>query len=101
MIVYISGKITGDPGYKKKFAAAEKYLKAQGHIVLNPAILPSGLDYEAYLTIDLAMIDAADAVAVIPGWTDSEGSRRECTYAERIGKPVGIIAEWADEYEDD
>ena len=31
------GKITGDPGYRDKFAAAEIQLGWQGHTVLNPA----------------------------------------------------------------
>ena len=40
MKVYIAGKITGDPGYRDKFAAAEIQLGWQGHTVLNPAELP-------------------------------------------------------------
>lgn len=31
MKVYIAGKITGDPGYRDKFAAAEIQLGWQGH----------------------------------------------------------------------
>ena len=42
MKVYIAGKITGDPGYRDKFAAAEIQLGWQGHTVLNPAELPGG-----------------------------------------------------------
>lgn len=40
--IYIAGKITGDLNYKKKFAKAEKELKALGFAVMNLAILPGG-----------------------------------------------------------
>ena len=43
MKVYIAGKITGDPGYRDKLAAAEIQLGWQGHAVLNPAELPGGM----------------------------------------------------------
>jgi hypothetical protein len=43
MKVYIAGKITGDPHYRAKVAAAELGLKAFGHTVMNPAILPEGV----------------------------------------------------------
>lgn len=38
--VYIAGKITGDPEYKRKFLSAHMEQKNEGHIVLNPAHLP-------------------------------------------------------------
>ena len=38
--VYIAGKITGDAGYREKFAAAERKLRGEGYIVLSPAVLP-------------------------------------------------------------
>ena len=40
--VYIAGKITGDPEYKRKFLSAHMEQKNEGHIVLNPAHLPRG-----------------------------------------------------------
>ena len=56
MKIYIAGKITGDPGYRDKFAAVEIQLFWQGHTVLNPAELPRGMsreDYRRILLIDL------------------------------------------------
>ena len=49
--IYIAGKITGDKRYKAKFAAAEKNLQAAGHVVLNPATLPAGLEQADYMRI--------------------------------------------------
>ena len=68
MKIYIAGKITGDPGYRDKFAAAEIQLGWQGHTVLNPAELPSGMSREDYMRICFAMIDVADAVVFLPDW---------------------------------
>ena len=86
MKVYIAGKITGDPGYRDKFAAAEIQLGWQGHAVLNPAELPGGMSREDYMRICFAMIDVADAVVFLPDAKDSAGARLEracCEYIEK------------------
>ena len=38
--IYLSGKISGDPDFKEKFALKEKELTEQGHLVFNPALHP-------------------------------------------------------------
>ena len=86
MKVYIAGKITGDPGYREKFAAAEIQLGGQGHTVLNPAELPGGMSREDYMRICFAMIDVADAVVFLPDAAESEGARLEMAYCEYIEK---------------
>lgn len=43
MKIYIAGKITGDENYREKFAKAQAELEKDGHIVLNPSVLPEGL----------------------------------------------------------
>jgi hypothetical protein len=68
MIIYLAGKITGNPEYRKQFAAAKAELKAEGHIVLNPAELPEGMSPAAYMRICFAMIDTADELRALPGW---------------------------------
>lgn len=67
MIIYLAGKITGNPEYRKQFAAAKAELKAEGHIVLNPAELPEGMSPAAYMRICFAMIDTADELRALPG----------------------------------
>ena len=86
MKVYIAGKITGDPGYRDKFAAAEIQLGWQGHTVLNPAELPEGMSREDYMRICFAMIDVADAVVFLPDAAESAGARLEMAYCDYIGK---------------
>ena len=79
MKIYIAGKITGDPGYRDKFAAAEIQLGWQWHTVLNPAELPEGMAPADYMRICFAMIDVADA-------KDSAGAKLEMAYCNYIGK---------------
>lgn len=88
MKVYIAGKITGDPGYRDKFAAAEIQLGWRGHTVLNPAELPGGMSREDYMRICFAMIDVADAVVFLPDAKDSAGARLERAYCEYIEKEM-------------
>ena len=85
MIVYIAGKIEGDPNYKKKFMEAEEELKARGHIVLNPAKLPQGMSKEKYMPICLAMLSQADIIALLPDWAISPGTVVEMHYANYQG----------------
>ena len=96
MIVYIAGKIAGDPDYRDKFAAAAAELERAGHIVLNPAVLPAGLTDAAYMHITLAMIDAADLVALLPDWQYSPGARLEYDYCGYAGKPYRVLREVPD-----
>ena len=88
MIVYLAGKITGNPEYRKQCAAAKAELEAEGHIVLNPAELPEGMSPDAYMRICFAMIDTADWICGVGEWIDSRGARIEMSYADYIGKPI-------------
>lgn len=94
MKIYIAGKITGDKRYKAKFAAAAKNLQAAGHVVLNPATLPAGLEQEDYMRICLAMLDSADQVTFLPDYQESAGactwSRKEVSAGEQgTNEPAG------------
>lgn len=95
MIVYIAGKITGEPNYKAVFDEAEERLKEEGCIVLNPASLPAGMPSECYMPICLAMLQQADAIYTIRGWERSPGANIEKAFAEYQGKI------WRDEVDED
>lgn len=84
--IFISGKITGDPDYKAKFAAAADFYKKNGYTVLNPAVLPGGMLSADYMRICFAMIDTADAVAFLPDFKQSAGAELEhayCCYTDK------------------
>lgn len=87
-VVYISGPITGVDKYWEAFERAEDDLTALGYIPLSPARLPTGMTNAQYMQICTGMIDAADAVLLLPGWNNSHGAAVEYRYAEYIEKPV-------------
>lgn len=86
MKVYIAGKITGNENYKAEFAEAEEKLRELGHIPLNPAVLPEGLEKADYMRICLAMLDSADAIAPLLSWTRSDGAAIEMSLARYTDK---------------
>lgn len=90
MKVFISGPITHDPNYKEHFAKAEEYLRKKGDIPLNPAIFPGGLTTNEYMSLGLKMIDIADAVYMLYGWSDSRGANIEYNYAQYCGKIISF-----------
>lgn len=90
MTLYISGKITGDKHYKRKFAKAKARLLKKGFDVISPADI-SGykfLTYEEFLHIDYALIDVCDGVFMLSDWMDSNGARLERNYAKCRNKEI-------------
>lgn len=89
MKVYISGKMTGLPDLgRRHFALTTQTLQECGNIVLNPGVLPAGLERGDYMPICLAMIDAADTIYMLHNYEDSEGAKLELAYALYRGKRV-------------
>lgn len=92
MKIYIAGKISGDPDYKRKFFATQKLLEKSGHTVLTPAMLPEGMDKEEYMRICFSMIDVSDIVMFLEDWKESPGARLEHSYCEYIEKAVAYFS---------
>lgn len=92
MKIYIAGKITGDPNYREKFERVADLLRTEGHIVLNPAEMPQGMEPADYMRICFAMIDVADAVVFQPGWSNSKGASLEYDYCQYTGKQIMYYA---------
>lgn len=93
-VIYISGPITGVPNYGEAFEQVEDDLASLGYAVLSPAKLPQGMSNEQYMKICLAMLDSADGVFFLPGWTKSKGAMLEWAYCQYVGKTHGTTVEF-------
>ena len=93
MKIYIAGKITGDRKYRAKFREAAKNMEALGHVVLNPAILPAGLEEQDYMQITLAMLNAADLAVFLPDYQESAGAMIEWAWCKRTGKGCALYSD--------
>ena len=86
--LYLSGRITGDTEYKKKFAFAREFYEDQGYIVLDPSVLPCGMSNADYARICFAMMDSADEAAFLPGYASSSGAMTEHEYCQYVKRPT-------------
>ncbi|EGZ4374626.1 DUF4406 domain-containing protein [Salmonella enterica subsp. enterica serovar Lexington] len=85
-VVFIAGPMTGYHNYNRdEFNAEARMLEDRGFTVLNPAILPDGLQHSEYLNITLAMLEAADSIFILDGWENSEGANIEVKRARELG----------------
>ena len=91
MLIYIIGKITGNPDYREQFARAEEALRAMYSCdIINPA-KRGDLSQADYARLSYNAVAKADAVACL--WTASEsfGATMERLIALDAGKPVMFI----------
>jgi hypothetical protein len=98
MKIYISGKITGDSGYRKKFLDAAASLRRAGYCPLNPAALGLPVDgWSAAMREALTLMLKSNGVAVLPGWRKSRGAKIEVRLARGLGIPVKPLRKWIKE----
>ena len=87
--IFLSGPIsTRLDTYKAEFDKAAEIVADAGHIPLNPAWMPLGLQQKDYMRISMAMLESADLLVAHPDWAESKGATIERTYAEKVGIPV-------------
>lgn len=90
--IYIAGPMTGIPGYNyPAFNAEAARLRALGYHVENPAENPSmehrAEPWQHYMRMAIRQMLTCDAVALLPGWSDSKGASMEYAVATRVGIP--------------
>lgn len=88
--VYIAGPMTGcgpDFNYPAFHAAALAW-RGAGFDVLNPAESFGGittLPYRRYMRNAIRLVLRAHAIALLPGWTESDGAKMEVLLGLRLG----------------
>ncbi|EFU9021520.1 DUF4406 domain-containing protein [Salmonella enterica] len=88
-IIFISGPMSGMPDFNRDaFALTAALLRATGHTVLNPALLPDGLKYGHYLKICTAMLECADTIYLLDGWESSTGATAEHALAKSLNLEI-------------
>jgi hypothetical protein len=95
MKLYISGKITGDKNYQKKFADAERRLVEAGYEAVNPAKLCEKAAgwYTAMRIAIKAMMDCG-GVAQLDDWEKSKGAQYESKLGLDLMMSVYPIEFW-------
>jgi hypothetical protein len=95
MLVYVSGKYSGDIDANIEIAAQiAAQLWDEGHAVICPHMNTAHFEnrclatWENYIAGDLNMISRCDAMVMIPGWEDSKGAVVEKDYAEKLHIPI-------------
>ncbi len=87
--IYIAGPMTGLPNFNRDaFNKEALRLQSLGHVALNPAILPDGLEQHEYMAICIEMVKMADHLVLLPNWERSAGATAERALAIKLGKPV-------------
>ena len=93
MLIYIIGKITGNPDYHEQFAYAEDALRREYSCdIINPA-KRGNLSQADYARLSYNAVAKADAVACL--WTASEsfGATMEWHIANDMGKRMMSVDE--------
>ena len=97
--VFPSGPISSRmETYKAEFDDAARIVIEAGHLPLNPATLPIGMESRDYMRICLAMLDSADLLLQLPGWGKSAGAIAERTVAMKTGVESLTLEDFIREY---
>lgn len=93
--IYLAGKVTGDPSYKKKFEAGVKHLEDLGwkrEDIVNPAQkVPDGTPWLKAMWKCLGLMRRCGWVAMLPDWKESRGARVEHWIARMTMKYIVYV----------
>ena len=94
MKIYVSGPMTGKPDLNKlAFLAAQQFLEALGHEVMNPHVfgpqfgVSEDTDLRIIAQYDIGVLLECDMIAMLPGWQESKGALAEAAVAHWVGIP--------------
>ena len=88
-MIYLAGRITGEPNYHANFAAAADRLRNDGYSVFNPASSnQEGRPLRQIMAFVLGQLCQCDVIAMLPGWWRSGGARIEWLLARYLRMKV-------------
>lgn len=98
-IAFLTGPITSNlEGYHEEFRLGKRLAEKAGYIVLSPDVLPLGLTQADYMRITLAMLESADTIVALKGWSSSTGAQIEVAMAKKTGKRLLTLAQLCQEH---
>ena len=89
--IFISGKITGDENYKKKFwdMKVELRKRFEEWCIISPTDIDMvNMEYEECLDITKKIIEHCDMIFMLKDWVTSNGAITEHNYAMSLGKNI-------------
>jgi hypothetical protein len=95
--IYVSGPMTGMPGLNfPAFNAAAAALRGRGFEAVNPVEINPDHDapWQQCLRQDIKALCDCDAVALLPGWQNSNGAQLELHLAHRLGLKIDTLDRW-------
>ena len=101
-VVYISGPITGQKDYEKKFNEVENFLKPICLDVINPINLgkkfmkdyglsSNDVSWSNFMRVDLYELLSAHIMVMLPGWSYSKGAKLEHEIAKALDFKIYYI----------
>lgn len=90
MLIYISGKITGNDNYMCDFMNAELEIKKDFPDVkiVNPINTTGCNSWAEYMRKDLLLLLECDTIYMLKGWRRSKGAKLEYKIARALGMNI-------------
>jgi hypothetical protein len=97
MKIYLSGKITGldKEVYTRQFERAEIFYKTSGFDVINPVKIGEEVlkinpkaEWQDFMIRDLEALKTCTHIALLEGWEESKGAKKEKAEAEKMGLEI-------------
>lgn len=93
--LYLSGPMSGiAQDNRPEFCRWARMLRDDGFEVVNPAELPHGWTWEAYMAHAQKEVITCHGIALLPGYLSSKGACMELRWALDAGLPYATVRNW-------